>query len=486
MVTRAREATAPRLALAADDERTAGEVAAVAGARGFRVEPLDLEAAIDAPVGAIAYVPAVPPDVATAARLAPLCQRAAENRRPIILLAAFERARGRAAEERATSLAWLRSHGAIVLGDPDVWFETAVLIAAYGPPPGPRTCIIAPPGGWLNLSAIALAQEEEARGGARVPQVADPEPSPPVDLALCDGNLGPPARLSDATRALLVPVVARAEHLPVGGPATLVGLRAALGAAHAAGAFAERLSQGLGPAPASEARRLRPEKDKIDKAFARAGDLLGDHESKLLLAAYGVPVVRQGVATTPSAAVRIATICGWPVEIKPWEGSVSTEREGGPLSRGVKNPPDVRRAFADVAGLAGLQVGVPVIVRVTPPHGRDVAARIEKLPELGWTVVAEIPGAGRPIAAPAPLRRADADEIAAALESTRGGDAPPDRAAFADLLVRASFAAVDREAEVEMLELSRVIVAPKGSGALVVDARTRLRKKRVRPTPGGE
>jgi hypothetical protein len=161
---------------------------------------------------------------------------------------------------------------------------------------------------------------------------------------------------------------------------------------------------------------------------------------------------------------------------------VATEREGGAIARGVKNPPDVRRAFADVAGAAGLQVGVPVIIRVTPPHGREVAARVEKLPELGWTLVAEIPGAGRPIAAPAPLRRADADEIAAALESTRGGDAPPDRAAFADLLVRASFAAVDREAEVEALELARVIVSPKGAGALVVDARTRLRKKRARPS----
>jgi hypothetical protein len=132
--------------------------------------------------------------------------------------------------------------------------------------------------------------------------------------------------------------------------------------------------------------------------------------------------------------------------------------------------------------LAPTFMPVPVIVRATPPAGRELGARVERLPELGWTVVVDLlgqrGGGPRLLAAPAPLRRADAEELAAALEASRAGDAPPDRAALADLLLRASFAAVVHEADIEVLELGRVLVAPKGGGALVVCARAHLRRRR--------
>ena len=165
MVTRARAQAAPRLALAAEDERTAGEVARVAGERGVPVERLELAAAIGAPVGAIAYVPAGPIDAARAAALAPLCAAAAENRRPVILLAALERARGRAADERTAALAFLRTHGAVPLDEPDAWFEAAVLMAAYGPPPEmPTTAKPSIPSASAS-SATSSGQSSMARFG---------------------------------------------------------------------------------------------------------------------------------------------------------------------------------------------------------------------------------------------------------------------------------------------------------------------------------
>jgi hypothetical protein len=468
-----RAQAAARVALAADDERTAGEVARVATERGVPVERLGLEAAIGAPVGAIAYAPAAPPDAARAAALAPLVAAAADNRRPVVLLATFERARGRAAEERAAALAFLRAHGALVLDDPDAWFEAAVLMAAHGAPPGPRLAIIAPPGGWLALSATALATEEDGR----LP-VHDPAPETPVpaDLVLVDGRIDAPAP-DRVGRALVVPVVARSELLPDGGRTALVGLRAALAAAAAAGRHAERMAQGLGPAPVADARRLRVDRARADKALAGAGTTLGDHEAKLLLSAYGAAVTRQAVAATPSALVRYAQQLGWPVEIKAWDPGAATERDAGAVVTDVRNPPDARRAFAAVANAAGLAIGAPVIVRQAAPAGRELSARVERLGALGWTLSAALPGTGRPLAAPAPLRRADADEIAAALEASRAGDAPPDRAALAELLVRASFAAVAEDA-VDGLDLARIVVGPRGHGALVVDARVGLRRRR--------
>src|SRR5262245_49826242 len=120
MASRLNAAPAPRVALACDDERTAASVLCIAQVRGFPVERLGLEAAITAPVGAIAWAPAEPPDLATAARVAPIVRAAAENRRPAVLLCAPRRARGRQAEERAAALSYLRAHGAMLAEDPDV------------------------------------------------------------------------------------------------------------------------------------------------------------------------------------------------------------------------------------------------------------------------------------------------------------------------------------------------------------------------------
>ncbi|MSP17736.1 MAG: hypothetical protein EXR73_14220 [Myxococcales bacterium] len=481
MLTRAREATAPRVALACDDERTAREVARVAGVRGFRFEELGLEAAIDAPVGSVAYAPAEPPSPETALRLAPLCQRAAENRRPVVLLAAVGRTRGRAAEEQIAAAAILRTHGAVVLECPDAWFETAVFLAVHGIPSGSRVAVIAPDGGWLHLAATALALEDEARGATRSHAVLAEEPAEPhpTDIALVDAEFAAVAS-ERAGRALFVPVVARAELLSGDSRPALVGLRAALAAAHAAGRLGERVRQGLGPAPPSDVKRWKVDRERVDRLLALGVPRLGDHESKLLLAAYGVPVTRQSVAMTPSRAVQIARTCGWPVEVKPYDPELPVERDGGTVITGAKNPPEVRRAFAAASSSAGVAVGQPVIVRATPSPGRNVVARIERHAVLGWTVQVTVPGAPRPLAAPAPLRKTDAEDLAAALESSRAGDTPPDRAALADLLHRASHVAVDREAEVESIDLARVIVAARGDGALVADVRIRLARRRAR------
>jgi hypothetical protein len=320
----------------------------------------------------------------------------------------------------------------------------------------------------------------EARGGPRIPVTDEDVPGEdgksPTDLVLVDGALAAPLTPG---RALVVPVVARAELIQEGGTA-LVGLRAALAAAIACGRHAERLAQGLGPAPATEVKRLKVDRARVDKALARAGDRLGDHEAKLLLSAYGAPVTRQGVAMSPSAAVRYAQQLGWPVEVKPWDAQVAGELDGGPLVGAVRNPPDARRAFASVSSQAGLAVGSPVIVRATLPPGRDLSARLERLSDVGWTLIVDLPGATRTLAAPAPLRRVDADELSAGLEASRAGDAPPDRAAMAELLLRASFAAVDGEDDVEAIDLLRVVVGPRGAGATIADARVRLRKRRDR------
>jgi hypothetical protein len=164
---------------------------------------------------------------------------------------------------------------------------------------------------------------------------------------------------------------------------------------------------------------------------------------------------------------------GFPVEIKPWGHDLPTEPEGCPVIRNVTSDALVRRAFTQVlaaAGRAPNHAEGAVIVRETPPLGRDVAVQFVRLPALGWTVVLEIPGAPHVAAAPAPLRPVDAQALAAALVASRAADAEPDRAGLANVLRRTSHLVVDLDARLVRLELPRVVVGGRGARTVVADA----------------
>jgi hypothetical protein len=114
--------------------------------------------------------------------------------------------------------------------------------------------------------------------------------------------------------------------------------------------------------------------------------------------------------------------------------------------------------------------GAAVIVRETPPQGREVSVSLLELPALGWTVVLDTPGAPQIAAAPAPLRLIDAQALARQVVASRAGDPEPDRVGLANLLRRVSHLVVDLEGRVTRIDLPRVVVGGRGARTLVVDA----------------
>jgi hypothetical protein len=421
----------------------------------------------------VAWALDAPPGTAATVELAQLCARAATAGRPICLLAPPPKGSGRAAAERAAALAYLRAHGAALAHDVDAWLEATVALVRFGLPKGPRAAIIAPAGSWLEAQAHALVAEAEALG-LRAPKLD----AGGTDAVLFDPDLDPalgPSPGDAPGEPLAIPVAARPE-LGGDGPA-LFGARAALAAIDVLGHAAERIEVGIGPAPAKASAELGIERDKLDRNFGKlvAGTRVGDHETKLLLSAYGVPVTRQIVATTPSAAVNGARRVGFPVEIKPWGPDAPTERDGCPVERSITSDAMVRRGYAAVLAAGGKPgAGKPgegaVIVREVPPLGRDLQVSFLKVPHLGWTVVVDATGAPHVAAAPAPLRLLDAQRLAAALVASRAGDPEPDRAGLANLMRRASHFVVDLGDRLSRLELPRVIVGGRGSRSVVADA----------------
>ncbi len=426
----------------------------------------------------IAWALEAPPSAARAVELAAICMRAAEAGRPIVLLTPPARATAREPRhepavprveiERTAALTYLRAHGAALTHDVDAWLEAVVLLVRFGLPQGPRAAVIAPPGSWLEAQATALALDAEAIG-VRSPFAMLNDPADPTDVVLYDPDLGTPPR---STPGLHVPVAARGE-LAQGEPDVLFGARTAAAAVAILGVAAERIRVGLGPAPRSASAELSIDKDLLDRSMVRAARVfstgpLPDHETKVLLRAYGVAITRQLLAQTSSAAIKVARQIGFPVELKPWGPGVPSELDGCVVAKGVTSDSLVRQAFATVIAAAKFET---VIVRETPPAGRDVAVSFLKLPELGWTVVLR---GTHLAAAPAPLRLVDAQLLASHVVSSRSGESDLDRIGLADVLRRASHIVVDLDAQLVGLELPRVVVGGRGARTLVVDAAAEL------------
>ena len=163
-------------------------------------------------------------------------------------------------------------------------------------------------------------------------------------------------------------------------------------------------------------------------------------------------------------------------------GSVATF-----LNRLTYQPLDASKSegFDDLAKAVGTpQQGLAIFLSTAPSlfeptikglaqsglAGRDVRITFLQLPAVGWTVVLDAPGAPAIAAAPAPLRLVDAETLAATVVASRASDPDPDRTGLANLLRRASHLVVDLGAQLQHLELPRVVVGARGSRTVVVDA----------------
>lgn len=434
-------------------------------ARGVTVEKRSIARTAPSQGTVVAQVLTEPP---TAAETAELAEQVAEHARsgqpPMLFLPPAIRKRGKV-DEFSACMALLRSHGAVVTSDPEVWVESLVLLAAYGAPAGPRVAIVAPPGSWLAAATAAQERRAEHLGERFTATTPSASAAAATDTVLADAKLAPsPDR---EARVLVVPVAGYA-HIRVDRP-VLVGLQNALIAVEMCGQASQRIAAGDGPAPSPgviEDGDLPRFSAQLDKLSERAGD----HECKVMLSSYGVRITRQAVATTASAATRIAKKAGYPVEIKAWGADQPTEAEGAMVVRGIDTAAEVRRAFAAVCSRTQCDA---VIVRETPMAGRELRVSIREHTALGLVVFVYQEGRQEAAAGMAPLRPMDAEALAHQVVASRSSDSDPDWAALASLLARASHLVADN-ARVRGLELTRVVVGAAGEGALVVDAKATL------------
>ena len=94
-------------------------------------------------------------------------------------------------------------------------------------------------------------------------------------------------------------------------------------------------------------------KDLINAALEAGHGALSEYDSKQVLAAYGVPVARETLVDSASAAVTAADAFGYPVVLKGCAPDLLHKTEAGLIALGLISAKDVTDAFDTLSGRAG-------------------------------------------------------------------------------------------------------------------------------------
>jgi acetyl coenzyme A synthetase (ADP forming)-like protein len=218
----------------------------------------------------------------------------------------------------------------------------------------------------------------------------------------------------------------------------------------------------------------------VESALSDSGDAwLAPAEARVLLEAYGVPLVAERVAGTAPEAVSAAKALGYPVVVKTAAAGVHKTERGG-VALDLRDDDSVRAAVT--------RIGMPVIVQPMAEGDAELLAGAVQDPVFGplvgfgpGGVLAEL--IGEAAFRIAPITDVDAEELvnggkAGRLVAGFRGKPPLDKDALAGLLHRLSRLAVDLPEVVE-LDLNPIIAL--SDGCVAVDARVRVRRPERSP-----
>lgn len=105
---------------------------------------------------------------------------------------------------------------------------------------------------------------------------------------------------------------------------------------------------------------------------------LDEFQAKQVLAAYDVPVCREGLAADGDAAVRVAAEIGYPVVLKAIGPGIAHKTEHGLIELGLTDDEAVRAAAARLSGHGG-----DLLVQEMVAGGRELLLGMKRDPQYG-------------------------------------------------------------------------------------------------------
>jgi succinyl-CoA synthetase beta subunit len=195
---------------------------------------------------------------------------------------------------------------------------------------------------------------------------------------------------------------------------------------------------------------------------------LSEAESKQLLAAHGVPVPDERIASDAAGAADAADAIGYPVVAKLCGASIAHKTERGLVRLGLGDADAVRAAADELLAAATAEDGeVGVLVAPMVKGNRELIAGLADDPTFGMTVMLGVGGVLAEAVADVafrlvPITRVDAEDMIDDLATQRllgpfRGEPAVDRDALVDVLVGLSDASV-ANAELRSADLNPLIV----------------------------
>jgi acetyl coenzyme A synthetase (ADP forming)-like protein len=219
-------------------------------------------------------------------------------------------------------------------------------------------------------------------------------------------------------------------------------------------------------------------------------------EGKLVCDAYGIPVPKEGVATSAAEAAKIATGMGFPVVMKIVSPDILHKTEAGGVMVGVKNAADVEANYATIlanakkykadAKIEGIQVQQMLLGGQEVIVGAVTDGSFGKLVAFGLggvlvEVLKDITFRMAPATKQDALSMLDGIQAHEMLKGVRGSD-PANRDAIADIIVNVSKLITDFP-EIAEMDLNPVFATKKDAIAADVRIVVDFAPKPPRPRP---
>ena len=231
-------------------------------------------------------------------------------------------------------------------------------------------------------------------------------------------------------------------------------------------------------------------KDLISKVRAEGRTSLTEIESKKIFAAYGLPTVKTGIATSEDEAVEMAETTGYPIVMKIVSPDILHKSDAGGVKVNIKNKDAVRAAYHEILKNAKAYKADAdihgIVIQEMAPWGTETIIGSVNDPTFGATVMFGLGGIFVEVMKDvtfrvAPISEKEAinmlNEIRSApiLDGVRG-ETPRDKEALAYVLAQYAFMIYDLADEIKESDANPVLVYEVGEGVKIVDARIILKE----------
>jgi len=223
---------------------------------------------------------------------------------------------------------------------------------------------------------------------------------------------------------------------------------------------------------------------KAETLFGISEQTMTEHETKLLLASYGIPVTKEEVATSAAQAAHIAEKIGYPLALKVNSRQITHKSEAGGIRLNLTSKSAVIKAYSEI--LSDCQKYAPkvriegVLVQEMAKEGIEVIIGISRDPDFGLVLMFGLGGIFVEILRDVsmrlvPITRRDAEEMVREIKGHQilaGARGKPraDIEVIISLLLKVSNLALDWNGSISELDLNPVVVFEDGQGAKVLDA----------------